>query len=80
MYIDCKIISLKQKYEFRLHGLAFHQDSPYILLFNYFILCLKEIGTKTRIAQAYDPMFPLCPGLKGKTFWIQELHWRFFME
>ena len=65
-YLECKIIALPRKYEFKPYAFAFQTDSPYLKLFNYYINRLRESGALEKIHKAYQPAPQVCPNLTGK--------------
>ena len=65
-YLDCKIIAIPQKYDFKPYGFGFQSNSPYIGPFNFFIKQMIEKGSMKNIVEKHQNKPQVCPDFSGK--------------
>ena len=66
MYVDCKILAIPAKYDFKPYAYGFQKDSPFLPLFNYYLKEMKEKGSLKQIQAKYDAQPQVCPDFSGK--------------
>ena len=64
-FTKCKIISIPAKYDIKPMTFAFQKDSPYLPLFDNFMLQMEEKGINDQILRKYKPPPQFCPDRSG---------------
>ena len=65
-YLDCEILAIPAKYDYKPFAYAFQKDSPYLGLFNFYLKEMREKGTMKQILTKYEVQGQVCPDLSGK--------------
>jgi hypothetical protein len=65
-YLNCELIAIPAKYDFKPRAYGFQKDSPYLDLFNYMLKELMEKGTYDKIAASYEAVPQFCPDTSGQ--------------
>ena len=66
VYVNCEILAIPAKYDFKPYAYGFQKDSPFLPLFNYYLKEMKEKGSLKQIQTKYDPQPQFCPDFSGK--------------
>ncbi len=66
VFKDCKIVPLPQKTNPSYLAFALQKDSPFLEIFNYFLLKMMEVGEIKRITEKYTTFSQECPNYSGK--------------
>ena len=66
VYINCEILAIPAKYDYKPYAYGFQKDSPFLPLFNYYLKEMKEKGSLKQIQAKYDPQPQFCPDFSGK--------------
>ena len=65
-YIDCEIVEIPTKYDYKPLAWGIQKDSPFIGLFNYYLNHMKEKGSMQQIFEKYESLPQVCPDSSGK--------------
>ena len=65
-YETCEFIALPAKYDFGFEAIGLQKNSPYLDVFNYYILQLMEKGAYDQIGKKYGVSSQVCPDYNGK--------------
>ena len=65
-YLDCEIIALPARYDFKPYAYGFQKDSPYLGLFNYYLKKMIESGSMHQILTKYESRGQICPDMSGQ--------------
>jgi hypothetical protein len=66
-YVNCEFVAIPAKYGFISNAYGFQKYSPYLDIFNYFIIQLKESGSYKKINIKYVSKPQICPDYSGKS-------------
>ena len=64
--MDCKIIAIPAKYNFKPYAYGFQKNSPFLPLFNYYLEEMREGGSLDKILEEYKSQPQICPDDSGK--------------
>jgi hypothetical protein len=66
-FINCDVIAIPTKYDFKPYAYGFQKDSPYLDLFNFYIKELREKGVLKQILKKHESQSQICPDYSGKS-------------
>ena len=69
-YVNCEILAIPAKYDFKPYAYGLQKDSPYLPLFNYYLNEMKEKGSLEQIKVKYTSQPQVCPDYSGKSLGI----------
>ena len=64
-FTKCEIISIPAKYDIKPMTFAFQKNSPYLPLFDFFMLQMEENGINDQILMKYKSPPQFCPDRSG---------------
>ena len=65
-FINCKIIAIPSKLDYRVVGWTFQKHSPYLPLFNHYLKMMMEKGIFKNLNNRFQPPPQICPDGAGK--------------
>ena len=65
-FINCKIIAIPSKLDYRVVGWTFQKHSPYLPLFDHYLKMMMEKGTFQNLNNRFKPPPQICPDGAGK--------------
>ena len=66
MYIDCELIWIPAKYDYKPYAYGFQKNSPWLDLFDFHLKEMREKGALKQIELQYQSPPQICPDLSGK--------------
>ena len=63
-FVDCKIIQIPGKYDFKPFAIGYQKDSPYAEMFDYHIEEMRNGGVLDRIKNKYNQESQHCPDFR----------------
>ena len=72
-YLDCEVIVIPAKYDFKPYAYGFQKDSPYLGLFNHFLKEMREKGSLKQILNKYESGAQVCPDESGKSLGFESV-------
>ena len=78
-YTKCEVIALPKKYKLKYFALGLQKDSPYLGIFNYYLLEMIQTGTLEEIVRSYRALPQMCPNLTGRALGFNSLITPFFI-
>ena len=64
-YVNCQIMAIPSKMDFRSVAWTFQKHSPYLQLFNHYLKMMKEKGTLQYLYSRFKPPPQVCPDAAG---------------
>ena len=64
--MDCEVIVIPAKYDFKPYAYGFQKDSPYLGLFNHYLKEMREKGALKKILNKWESGGQVCPDMSGK--------------
>ena len=64
-YTNCEVLATPEKYRFTPCGFAMQKNSPYLDLFNYYLIEMRDKGMSNKILSKYEPRAQACPDSSG---------------
>ena len=65
IYKDCEVLAIPAKYRYTPCGFALQKNSPYLQLFDYYLIEMRDKGMFQKILSKYEPGAQQCPDLNG---------------
>ena len=72
-------MAIPQRYESRSLSWAFQKNSPFLGLFNHFLIKMRDEGTLQKIIKSYLPPRQICPNYSGKPLTMRGCFTAFFI-
>ena len=63
-FLDCKIIAVPGKYDFKPYAIGYQKDSPYTEMFDYYFDKMKQSGLLHQIRIKYFRSSQTCPDIR----------------
>ena len=71
-FLNCEIIAIPGKYNFKPFAFGFQKDSPYQGLFDFYVKEMIEKGITKQILDRYQTADQVCPDLSGSSLGFES--------
>ena len=78
-YISCDVIPIPGKYDVKHVSFGFQKNSPYLNVFNYYLMAMEERGISQQILEKYAASPPFCPDKSGQALGLDSCFTGFYV-